>query len=74
MVIQEFALLSDKISLDTLQLQAVEWRGGGEGAGNTFCHFSTHTTFSELLGINGRCEVQSPSVICHWIFPVNETF
>lgn len=35
---------------------------------------STYTTFSELLSVNGRSEVQAPGVISHWILPINKTF
>ena len=35
-------------------------------------YFKTYTAFSELFGINWGCEVESPSVICHSVFPVNK--
>lgn len=45
------------------------WIGRGE---NFVLLFATYTTFSELLGVDGRREVQAPGVICHRIFPVDE--
>lgn len=35
---------------------------------------ATYTAFSELFGINGRCEVQPPRVVGHGILPVHKAF
>ncbi len=35
---------------------------------------STYATFTELFGINWRCEVQSPSIIRQRILPIYEAF
>lgn len=35
---------------------------------------ATYAAFPELLGVNGRSEVETPCVVSHRILPVDETF
>jgi hypothetical protein len=41
---------------------------------NLYVRFDTYTTFSELFCVDGRGEIQSPRVVGHGIFPVDEAF
>ena len=72
-----------KLFICILKWKFIDWKRRlvlGENIWNKQCEhlfgigIYTHTAFLELFCIDRACKIQSPSVVCHRVFPINKTF